>query len=202
MDETGSGMCMTSIDFGRHIVLSYNSQTPGEYVVAKVQPLGTPVIIKPGDYLWRNASRESLDEIKAAFSKVVTLQDKIVIEGSNLKNKYFRLWMWPLDSAEMAVCILAMAIPIELRLLSPKERDVLNMLAQGQSPKQIAEVLDISLSSVHTHLRRSREKLNLDSIDALIGFAARFCQPGWESEEAPLATGSDPAKLPITKYTR
>jgi DNA-binding CsgD family transcriptional regulator len=219
MDVVGSGMCMTSINFGRHVVLSYNSQTLSELVVAKAQPLGTHVIIcdwhgtirwisgdgnvpKPGDHLWRNASRESLDEMKSAFSKVVTLQDKIVIEVSNLKNKYFRLWMWPLDSAEMAVCILAMAIPVELRLLSPKERDVLNMLAQGQSPKQIAEVLDISLSSVHTHLRRSREKLNLDSIDALIGFAARFCQPGWESEEAPLATGSDSAKLPITKYSR
>lgn len=182
--------------------------------MAKVQPFGTHVIIcdwhgiirwisgdgnvpKPGDVLWKNASRDSLTEIKLAFSKVVTLQDKQVVEVSNVKGRYFRLWMWPLDSSEMAVCILGMAIPKELKLLSRKEREVLDLMAHGLTPKQIADTLDISLSSVHTHLRRSREKLKLDSIDALIGFAARFCQPGWGAEQAPPIVETEDSSLPI-----
>lgn len=188
--------------------------------MAKVQPLGTHVIIcdwhgvirwisgdvatpKRGDMLWKNSSRESLEDIKLAFSKVVTLQDKMVIEVSTIRNKLFRLWLWPLESSEMAVCILAMQIPLELRLLSNKEREILNMLAQGQTPKRIAESFDISLSSVHTYLRRSREKLKLDSLDAIIGFAARFCQPGWETECVPIIVGHEPpTKLPISKLSR
>jgi DNA-binding CsgD family transcriptional regulator len=207
--------------------VSQNSQSSSELVVAKVQPFGTHVIIcdwhgvirwisgdgnvpRPGEVLWKNASRESLAEIKLAFSKVVTLQEKQVVEVANNKGRVFRLWMWPLDSAEMAVCILGMAIPKELKLLSRKEREVLDQLAHGLTPKQIAEANDISLSSVHTHLRRSREKLNLDNIDALIGFAARFCQPGWSIEEAQTVLAkndaalakNDAARISISKYPR
>lgn len=187
--------------------------------MAKAQPFGTHVIIcdwhgvirwisgdgnvpKSGEVLWKNASRESLPVIKQAFSRVVSLQEKQVVEVSNVKDRLFRLWMWPLDSSEMAVCILGMAIPKELKLLSRKEREVLDQLAQGRTAKQVAETYDISLSSVHTHLRRSREKLNLDSIDSLIGFAARFCQPGWERENAPIITDEvSPTKLPIKKLS-
>lgn len=171
-------------------------------MVDKISPLGTHVIIcdwhgvvkwisgeapilKPGDHLWKSSSKDSLNTVKSAFGKVVALQEKIVIEVSNIKGKFFRLWMWPLDSSEMAVCILVMAIPKEIQLLSPKEREALNLIAQGRTAKQVADTLDISLSSVHTHLRRAREKLGLESTDALIGFAARYCQPGWEAEDAP-----------------
>jgi DNA-binding CsgD family transcriptional regulator len=198
--------------------VSQISQFSSELVVAKVQPFGTHVIIcdwhgvirwisgdgnvpKPGEVLWKNASRDSLPEIKQAFSRVVSLQEKQVVEVANNKNKVFRLWMWPLDSSEMAVCILGMAIPKELKLLSRKEREVLDEIAHGKTAKQIAESHDISLSSVHTHLRRSREKLNLDSIDALIGFAARYCQPGWSADQAPGILESEPTQLPIKKLS-
>jgi DNA-binding CsgD family transcriptional regulator len=47
-------------------------------------------------------------------------------------------------------------------------------LAQGMTTRDIADELDIGLTTVHTHLRRSREKLGLTSAEALIGFAARY----------------------------
>lgn len=146
---------------------------------------GEATVLQPGHHLWMNVSKASLHHVQSAFSQVVSLQEKIVVEVSNVTGKYFRLWMWPLDSSEMAVCILGMAIPEEIQRLSPRERHAMNLIAQGKSAKQVAESLDISLSSVHTHLRRAREKLAIDSIDALIGFAARYCQPGWESDDAP-----------------
>jgi DNA-binding NarL/FixJ family response regulator len=42
------------------------------------------------------------------------------------------------------------------------------------STRDIAEELSIGLTTVHTHLRRSREKMGLLSAEALIGFAARY----------------------------
>jgi DNA-binding NarL/FixJ family response regulator len=42
------------------------------------------------------------------------------------------------------------------------------------STRDISKQLDIGLTTVHTHLRRSREKLSLASGEALIGFAARY----------------------------
>lgn len=47
----------------------------------------------------------------------------------------------------------------------------------GFDTQQIAARLDVSLSTVHTHLRRAREKLKLPSVEALISFAARYSFP-------------------------
>ena len=60
-------------------------------------------------------------------------------------------------------------------------------LSQGKTTRAIAKELKIGLTTVHTHLRRSREKLGLDSGEALIGFAARYlyCQPPASASEPP-----------------
>jgi hypothetical protein len=42
------------------------------------------------------------------------------------------------------------------------------------STRDIADELSIGLTTVHTHLRRSREKLGSVSAEALIGLAARY----------------------------
>jgi DNA-binding CsgD family transcriptional regulator len=82
--------------------------------------------------------------------------------------------MWPLHEPDIAICLLAMQIPSELSLITERERACLKCLAQGMSTKQIVKKLEIGLTTVHTHLRRCREKLGLDSAEALIGFAARY----------------------------
>jgi DNA-binding CsgD family transcriptional regulator len=79
-----------------------------------------------------------------------------------------------MNDPEIAVCVLAMRIPSELVLLTERERSCLQCLAQGKTTREIADELEIGLTTVHTHLRRSREKLGLTSAEALIGFAARF----------------------------
>lgn len=50
-------------------------------------------------------------------------------------------------------------------------------MAQGVESQEIARQLDVSLSTVHTHMRRAREKLGLPSLGALISFAARYLYP-------------------------
>lgn len=58
-------------------------------------------------------------------------------------------------------------------LLTPREREVLHMLAEGKSNKDIAGVLDLSLYTVETHRRNIQEKLNLHSFAELILYAVR-----------------------------
>ena len=70
--------------------------------------------------------------------------------------------------------ILALRIPSELALLTDRERACLRCLARGMSTRDIAEELSIGLTTVHTHLRRTREKLAQSSAEALIGLAARY----------------------------
>ena len=97
-----------------------------------------------------------------------------MVEAESDRGDHFRFWMWPLTEPEIAVCILGLRIPSELSLLTERERACLQCLAQGMSTRDIADELSIGLTTVHTHLRRSREKLGNISDEALIGFAARF----------------------------
>ncbi len=55
--------------------------------------------------------------------------------------------------------------------LSPREREILQLLAEGYSSKEIAEKLVISPSTVHTHRSNLMEKLGLRTRYELIQFA-------------------------------
>jgi len=61
--------------------------------------------------------------------------------------------------------------PIDL--LSSREREVLQMLAEGKTNKEIAVVLNLSVYTVDAHRGRIMEKLNLHSINELVRFALR-----------------------------
>lgn len=60
--------------------------------------------------------------------------------------------------------------------LSERETDVLRMIAQGYSNKEIATALSISVKTVETYKARAMEKLSLDSRVAIVRFAA---EQGW-----------------------
>jgi len=47
--------------------------------------------------------------------------------------------------------------------LSPREREVLELLARGHLYKEIAELLQISVPTVNTHIHRIYEKLHVRS---------------------------------------
>jgi two-component system, NarL family, response regulator NreC len=55
--------------------------------------------------------------------------------------------------------------------LSPRERQVLQMTAEGFSSRAIAEKLDISSKSVETYRARLMEKLNLSDRPSLVRYA-------------------------------
>jgi DNA-binding NarL/FixJ family response regulator len=58
-------------------------------------------------------------------------------------------------------------------LLTPREKDLLQLLVEGRSNKDIAGMLNLSLYTVETHRRNLQNKLNLHSFPELILYAVR-----------------------------
>jgi two-component system response regulator NreC len=59
------------------------------------------------------------------------------------------------------------------QLLTSREREILQRLAQGESNKEIAAALNLSPYTIDTHRRNLQEKLNLHSLADLILYAVR-----------------------------
>lgn len=68
--------------------------------------------------------------------------------------------------------------PAEDGELTPREREVLQMLAQGLSNKAIARALEISVRTVETHRLSIRRKLGVDTPAGLVKYAL---ERGWLS---------------------
>ena len=58
-----------------------------------------------------------------------------------------------------------------LHLLSPREREVLQMVVEGKSSAAIAEILHLSPKTVETYRGRLMQKLGVSDLPALVKFA-------------------------------
>jgi DNA-binding NarL/FixJ family response regulator len=58
-------------------------------------------------------------------------------------------------------------------LLTDREREVLQLVAEGKTNKEVANDLNISLTTVETHRTHILQKLNLHSVPELILYAVR-----------------------------
>jgi len=58
-------------------------------------------------------------------------------------------------------------------LLTPREREILQLLAEGRGTREMAQKLNVSVKTVETHRRKIMEKLNIRSVAELTKFAVR-----------------------------
>ena len=58
-------------------------------------------------------------------------------------------------------------------LLTAREREILQLIAEGKSNKDVANLLNLSVYTVETHRTRILQKLNLHSVPELILYAVR-----------------------------
>jgi DNA-binding NarL/FixJ family response regulator len=67
-----------------------------------------------------------------------------------------------------------------LELLTPRQREILQLIAEGQTTKQIANTLHISVKTVETHRMQLMERLDIHDVPGLVRFAIRMglVQPG------------------------
>ncbi len=140
--------------------------------------------LKQGDFAWEHLEGDDRRRAQDAIARVVTLREEVMLDVCNKYGEHYRVWLWPLHSPEVAVCVLSVEIPSEISRLTDREREILGLLAQGLTTREMSQRLDVSLSTIHTHLRRCRKKLSLPSVESLAGFAARYCHP----TEAPLSS--------------
>lgn len=59
------------------------------------------------------------------------------------------------------------------RRLSAREREIVQLIAEGKSNKEVAETLGISVRTAETHRASILRKLNLDSVADLVRYAIR-----------------------------
>jgi len=58
-------------------------------------------------------------------------------------------------------------------MLTAREREVLQLTAEGKSTKEVASLLKVSVKTVETHRRQLMEKLQINSVAELTKFAVR-----------------------------
>jgi DNA-binding NarL/FixJ family response regulator len=58
--------------------------------------------------------------------------------------------------------------------LSPRQREILQLIAQGKATKEVASLLKISVNTVKTHRLKLMEKLGVHEITGLVRYAARL----------------------------
>lgn len=59
----------------------------------------------------------------------------------------------------------------QLANLSPRQREVLRLIAEGKTTKQIAQVLEISVKTVETHRSQLMERLDIHDVAGLVRYA-------------------------------
>jgi DNA-binding NarL/FixJ family response regulator len=60
-----------------------------------------------------------------------------------------------------------------LEALTPRQREILQLVAEGNTSKEIAERLGLSFKTVEAHRAQIMERLNLQDVTALVRFAVR-----------------------------
>ncbi|MDP6095580.1 MAG: LuxR C-terminal-related transcriptional regulator [Gammaproteobacteria bacterium] len=77
----------------------------------------------------------------------------------------------------MVVCTLSHVgndAPKAWQILSPREQDILTLLAEGQTTSSVAAHLGLSQSTVRTHVERMRSKLNVATRAAIVAEGFRL----------------------------
>ncbi len=62
---------------------------------------------------------------------------------------------------------------VDCTILNPREREVIQLLAEGYTSKEIAARLEVAPATVETHRRNVMKKLNIHSIAGLTRYAVR-----------------------------
>jgi DNA-binding NarL/FixJ family response regulator len=62
---------------------------------------------------------------------------------------------------------------LALPILTPREREIVQLLAEGKSTKEVASYLNLSVKTAETHRSNIMRKLDLHSVSALVLYAVR-----------------------------
>lgn len=118
--------------------------------------------------------RDALDRGAAAF--VVKDADPRELDLALRAAHAGQIFLSPQISARMLAPLLGRERPVGIAALSPRQRQILRLLGNGQSTKEIAADLGISVKTVETHRARMMESLGCRRANDLLLLAARHQQ--------------------------
>ena len=102
----------------------------------------------------------AFEELARAIRAVVANQIYLTPEIAGIMIKEYVHHMPIIDSSSLSI-------------LTSREREVLQLLAEGRATNQIALCLHVSVKTVETHRRNIMEKLNIHSVAELTKYAIR-----------------------------
>ena len=102
----------------------------------------------------------AFDELARAIRTV--LQNRMYL-SSEINETVVKEYLQKLDRLEQPA----------YSVLTNRERQILQMIAEEKTTKEIAAILKISVKTVETHRQRVMEKLKIDSVAGLTKFAIR-----------------------------
>ena len=63
--------------------------------------------------------------------------------------------------------------PLTMEKLTPRQREILQLIAEGNTTKEIAKKLEISVKTVETHRTQLMERLDIHDIAGLVRYSIR-----------------------------
>jgi DNA-binding NarL/FixJ family response regulator len=105
--------------------------------------------------------------VKSAAREELELAIRAVARGD--------VWLDPsISKAVVEALVRGEAPPEPFELLTPRQREVLQLVAEGHSSKEIADVLGLSVKTVETHRAQLMRRLGVDSVAGLVRAAVRL----------------------------
>jgi DNA-binding NarL/FixJ family response regulator len=102
----------------------------------------------------------AFEELALAIRTVIT--NKVYVSPS-INDMMIKEYVHSLSKSELSVTF----------ILTPREREVLQLLAEGKTTKQIAASLKLSVKTIETYRQQVMHKLNLHSLAELTKYAIR-----------------------------
>jgi DNA-binding CsgD family transcriptional regulator len=116
--------------------------------ISSTRPPPPERVLESPEELIRKLVRRVEQEVNLQDNEGSTQLFRLVLDGSQ-----YALFRWPVDDNHH---------------LSPRETEIVRLVAQGLPNKCISEVLEISSWTVATHLRRIYAKLGVNSRAAMV----------------------------------
>ncbi len=105
--------------------------------------------------------------VKSAAREELELAIRAVARGD--------VWLDPsISKAVVDALVRGQPPPEPFELLTPRQREVLQLVAEGRSSKEIADELELSVKTVETHRAQLMRRLGVDSVAGLVRAAIRL----------------------------
>jgi ATP/maltotriose-dependent transcriptional regulator MalT len=144
------------------------------YLRGRARQVRAQVLLAAGDHDGaRHAAEDATDLLAAASAPFESAQARLSLAEALRQLGHGERADAEAAAAQASLALLGVPAPDAAGVLSPREADILRLVAQGLSDARISEQLFLSPHTVHRHVANIRTKLNVPSRAAAVAHATR-----------------------------